>query len=177
MDRLSKCVSLICCALLLTACGGGDGDDVADNDGPPFQRGRQNVPEKCGGFVSTLTIKDRMQQPVSSFIAGEPITFEMQITNGSSNVLELSSGSECTQGFYVTDRSNNTVWYSGDGVACTMEMRTHQLAPGASISFSRQWTQTNRSGQPVPAGQYTVYTADSTECSGALDQSEALSIQ
>lgn len=176
MDRLPKCMSLVCIALLLSACGG-DGDNVTDNNPSPFSRKGQNVPEKCGAFVSTFIIKDRMQQPVSSFTAGEPVTFEMRITNSSSNNMEIGSGTDCTQGFYVTDRNDNLVWFSGDGVACTLQYIYNPLKPGESLSFTRQWNQTARNGQPVPVGQYTAHTADSTECGAALEKSAPLNVQ
>jgi Intracellular proteinase inhibitor len=174
MDGRSSCTLVLCQAILLAACsnGGSDGGVSTDPPAPPAR-----APEQCGAFASTLTIKDRMQQPVNVFNPGEPVTLEMRITNASANPAALGSGTECTQGFFVADRSNNMVWHSGDGVACTMQFIQIQLAPGETFIYSRQWNLTGHDGTRLPAGVYTVHTADSTECSEALHKSALLNIR
>jgi len=67
--RRRNFVCWIGCALVLISCSNGSGSNISQGKGA------------CGQFSSELRIEDKFGQESTTFITGEPIEFNMRITN------------------------------------------------------------------------------------------------
>ena len=114
------------------------------------------TPDECRTFSTSLSIKDRMNQPVSAFNPSEPITFELQTTNTTNATATLTAGSSCTAVvFEVYDSAKQRHWGSADGIACIQMLQPRTYAPLESTTNASTWDQQSTTTQ-VPSGTYTI---------------------
>jgi hypothetical protein len=112
--------------------------------------------DECRTFSTSLSVKDRMSQPVNAFTPGEPITFELQTTNTTNATATLTAGSSCTAVvFEVFDSAKQRHWGSADGIACIQMLQPRTYAPLESTTNASTWDQQSATAQ-VPSGTYTV---------------------
>jgi hypothetical protein len=134
MKFLSYLALLVLCAVQ-SGCSDGEGPPIPVEAALP-------TPANCANFVSVFTIRDRMQQPVNSFVTGEPITFELQITNTSQSPQVLTGSDGCPPvEFKVQDASGRTVWGNLVNVACTAVITPLTYASSQTRSFTAKWLQ------------------------------------
>jgi hypothetical protein len=120
---------------------------------------------QCCQFRSAFTIKDRFAQPADVFIAGEPITLEMQVRNVSAWPQTMPSLDRCDPVvFTVSDRSGQTGWASLDGRACGAGGSSFPFAPGETKVFAAEWRQQVRGGALAREGPYTAHATDRVNC-------------
>lgn len=161
MNRLMTPAFAAFTLLALSSCSGGDA-----------------ITNVCGSFSSSFVIKDRMGQSVSTFSAGEPISFEMQVTNNGSTRRTLMANGGCMQvHFEVANTAKQVLWSSADNVACTAALQSVSYEAGQTQSFSATWNQQQRSGGQAANGSYTASALDATQCSSTLEKSGLFSIQ
>lgn len=175
-------VTLLCaCSNDHTPFGGADGqNDSAYPDNPPGACS-DNDTTLCDGFASSFTIKDSNGQAVSAFTAGEPITFEAQLTNTSSTSRTLTLKGGCTHIYFrVLNGSEEHLWTSdcgGPESLCLCATCKVTYAAGETKIITANWDQQQFDGTQTPVGEYTVNALDDTQCSPALEKSGTFSIQ
>ena len=114
-------------------------------------------PDGCLTFSTSLSVKDRMSQPVNAFNPAEPITFELQTTNTTNATAILTAGSSCTAVvFEVFDSAKQRHWGSADGIACIAMLQPRTYAPLESTTNASTWDQQSTTVTQVPSGTYTV---------------------
>jgi len=164
--RSQAFVSAVGCALLSASCTDG-GTGVGNG--------------ACGSFGSELRIEDKLRQESTTFISGEPITFNLRITNHGDSPATLSYPDGCTSIRLVVSYSRGRDVFDNmpAGIVCTAQVRTFTYAPREAKEFPLVWNQTPSSGgAQVPPGGYTVDARDrSLECAGDLDRGGAFAIQ
>jgi len=164
-------VYLAGCALASIACSSSD-----DSGGSKFRPGTG----VCVLFSSELRVEDKFRQDSTLFAPGEPIVFNLRITNNDDSAAKLGyDGCPFTR-FVVLDSDNHDVFDNVPaGTACTQQLRTVDYAPRETKEFELEWNQVG--GDPstqVPTGQYTVNARDrSVECAGDLDRTGSFEIQ
>jgi hypothetical protein len=134
----------------------------------------------CNTFSSSFTIKDRMGQAVSTFTAGETITFESRVTNTSDTSKTLTISAGCNQiNFEAVNSSNQSVWASDCGPTslCSCATNMFSYAPGETKIITADWNQQQQNGTQTPLGQYTANALDATQCSPELNKSAVFGIQ
>ncbi|MGQ0698321.1 MAG: BsuPI-related putative proteinase inhibitor [Panacagrimonas sp.] len=154
------------CVVALSACSDDDRNSGSGNGG------------LCSPFTSTLAIKDRMNQVVSTFSAGEIISFEARVTNGSTSAQTLTTRNACAQvGFEASNSSAQIVWGSNDGITCGAALIDVTYAPGETKVYTAQWDQELQNNTQAPVGQYSVRSVDITQCSSAIDKTANFTLQ
>lgn len=151
-------------ALALAACTDGD------SGGEPEISPGVGV---CGVFSSELRIEDRFSQASPTFSPGEPITFDLQISNNSDAQATLGSDG-CGPARYIVFASGDRAVFDTlpEGTACTQQYVAFDYAPRETRAFRLEWNQdTNDKTGQATAGDYTVNVRDrSAECHGDLDR-------
>jgi len=169
--------------LAAVPCWSGCTEDTPDAIGP----------DPCRTFSTSLTVKDRMNQSAAIFTAGEPITFDLQITNTANAPATLTAGSSCTAVvFEVVDAATKQrFWGSADGIACIQMLQPRTYAPYETTANASTWNQqgtvVGNSVTLVPPGAYTVtanvgqYMTNSAgqtfDCRAPLSKSATLTIR
>jgi hypothetical protein len=154
------------CALALVSCSDGYSPDLSPSNGA------------CGWFSSQLRIEDKFSQRSTTFISGEPITFNMRITNNRDAPVTLVNPDLCpTIRFVVLDSGNGNVFDSAGQIYCAQVTMPVNHAPGETKEFEIEWKQTRSDdGSQVPAGEYTI-DARYRPCAGDLDRTGTFAIQ
>lgn len=168
---------LIPTTLFLASC---IGNDEQTPTAPPPPDAMKSEPTYCQNLSSTLVIRDRMQQEVSQFSAGETIFLESTITNNSNSPVILSPSDLCPQvsfAVYRTAGTPDSVWASSDDRVCGQMIMPVTFPPGEAWTFSAEWNQTLRDNTQAPAGRYKVRTKDSTECRARIEKESSLILQ
>lgn len=166
------------CALILAACSNGGDSHISRSDIGGSNAGAGSG--VCGQLSSELLVEDKFSQESTTFISGEPIEFDMRITNGSDSPAKLGYDGCPLIRFVVFDaRSRNVFDSLPDGTPCTTLLRFIDYAPRETKEFKLEWKQTRSDGgSRVPPGQYTVNARDrSVECAGDLDRERSFTIQ
>ena len=169
--RTRALVYLAGCVLASTACS-----SSGDSGGSRFRPGSG----VCGQFSSELRVEDKFSQESTLFAPGEPIVFNLRITNNDDSPAMLGYDGCPFVRFVVSDSSNEGVFDNvPDGTACTLQLRTVDYASRETKEFPLEWNQVGSDpGTQVPAGQYTVNGRDrSVECAGELDRTGNFEIQ
>jgi hypothetical protein len=132
----------------------------------------------CDAFVATLQVQDRMQQPASSFVQGDPVTFEMRVANTSDLEQTITVRDGCPQvSFEVRDGADQAVWSDLADAVCTQALVPVTYARNETKTFVVEWDQRSDAAAQVPTGNYTVRALDRTDCSDSLTQSASFGIQ
>jgi hypothetical protein len=93
----------------------------------------------CGSFSSTLSIKDRLNQPATAFTTSEPIFVSLQVTNNGVAPAYLYGYSTCGNvHFQVTDSNGQLVWPANRQI-CNAAVQPApaepNLGPSESMTF------------------------------------------
>jgi hypothetical protein len=131
----------------------------------------------CDAFVSTLQIRDKMQQPSAVFVQGDPITFELKIANTSDLEQTLTVRDGCRQVGFEVHGAAGQAWSDLAGVACTQALTPVTYDRNETKTFVVEWDQQSDAGAQVPIGDYTVRALDRTECADSLGKSGAFRIE
>jgi hypothetical protein len=133
----------------------------------------------CGTFTSELRVEDKFSQESATFARGEPIAFDMRITNNSDSPAALGYDGCPSTRFVVLGARNRKVFDNmPEGTACAMLLRTIDYAPRETRQFELEWNQAGSDESSlVPPGPYTVEARDrSVQCAGDLDRTGGFSI-
>lgn len=167
--RTTSALASALCSVIVAGCSD-DGrvalgvTEPADPDEP--------APEECEALQSSFSITDRFQQPVGIFLPGEPITFELHVTNTSDTARSVTSPDSCPPvRFEVLDPFGEVVWSSADGLFCAQVVTTFTFDAAQTETFRATWDQRRRGGTPAPVGQYTARAVDRTACGTTLSGS------
>jgi hypothetical protein len=126
----------------------------------------------CRGVTSSLTIKDRMDQPATTFTLGEEIVGEINVTNTTGSSITLHSGSSCRPTrFQVQDSTGHVVLDNQLTLVCVMRQQPLTYLPYQTLAHTEA-LHLSTQGAPLPAGQYTV-TALGGEFSAYSPQGDA----
>jgi len=167
--RTTSALASALCSIIVAGCSDSDRaalgvTEPADPDEP--------APEECEALQASFAITDRFQQPVGIFLPGEPITFELHVTNTSNEARSVTSPDSCPPvRFEVLDAFDQVVWSSADGLFCAQVVTTFTFDPADMETFRATWDQRRRNGTLAPVGQYTARAVDRTACGTTLSGS------
>lgn len=159
--------------VVLAACS--DGADPASGS-PPISRGTG----VCGVFGSELRIEDRFMQASPVFAPGEPITFNLRITNNSDAPAMLGHDGCGPMHYVVFDAVGRAIFDTlPPDTACTQQYIVESYAPRETREFRYDWNQdTNDKAGQAATGTYTANVLDrSAECHGDLDRAGDFTIR
>lgn len=137
-----KITMLLFAGLLTSACNLSD-----DGNGAPG----------AGSLEADFVVKDKFDQEVSVFTAGEDITFDYTVTNisGSTVTYEYTSPGHDIR---VLD-GDTTVWSKFHGRSFPQVTTSGQLSPGEVLDLGATWNGTDNEGERLPPGKYKVVPA------------------
>lgn len=155
------------CALALASCEDGTGPDFGSANGD------------CGEITSRLRIEDKFRQESATFNVGEPITFNLAITNNGRAPTQLGyDGCGLIRVVVLGSHDQNVFDTLPEGTACVQLLQRTTYEPWETKSIDVAWNQTRRDGSQVAVGQYTVQARDrSLECKGELAAGARFAIQ
>jgi hypothetical protein len=141
----------------------------------------------CRTFATSLSLEDRMSQGANGFTPGEPITFELAITNTRNASATLTASSSCTAVvFEVTDSAQRRRWGSADQIACIQMLQPRTYAALETVRERVTWDQRSADGAVVAPGAYVVtasvgqYVSDAEgllDCRAELGKSATFTIE
>lgn len=148
--RTALLILLLCAPLLLISCG---------DSGQHTSQGNLLVTStgQYGALQVSLTTSS-----VNNL--GDVVPITVSVRNVGDSTVSLTYGAETSVDVQV--KQGDTVWqWSFANVFAGLEMAS-QMAPGASMTFSRDWNQKDNEGNRVSGGSYTViawFEADSVD--------------
>jgi hypothetical protein len=165
----------LCIALATVLCAG------CAEESPPGS-------DPCRTFNTTLAVRDRMNQPATSFAPGEEIVFDLTVANVTNAPATLTAGSTCTAVvFEVFDAGKNRLWGSADNIACIQMLQPRTYLPFESVHYTDTWRPALYDNLPAPPMTVTVtanvgqFMTDAQgrqhECRTALSKSATFTIQ
>lgn len=81
----------------------------------------------------TLRISNTSDRPITLYLQGRPIAFDLTVQHGS-----------------------EVVWRRLEGATVSAILQVRTLAPGESLDLKETWKQENNAGRRVDPGDYTV---------------------
>ena len=88
---------------------------------------------------------------------GAPITLRLRLRNeGREPVVVSLKGREIAFDFVITRPDGDTVWRRLSHEPLQEIVHLRRLAPGGELVLDDRWDQRDRSGRPVPPGEYRV---------------------
>jgi hypothetical protein len=112
-------------------------------------------PDPDVSFTSTLTLRDSAGVETASFVFGEPLRFDLELTNRTHRQQRLQFPDAQTHDFLVVN--NRTVqvrWMWSDGQAFAQVATELVFEPYASKTFTLYWPGTLADGTQLPPGSY-----------------------
>jgi hypothetical protein len=117
-------------------------------------------PTTAAELVTTLQVEDASGQPRADFARGEPMQFQLSVSNRSAVAATVPMALCGEQDNYVVLQSPGAtpVWNAAATEAhCNvLPVTPLVLQPGQTVQFSILWNQTDSTGNPLPAGSYEV---------------------
>jgi len=166
----------LCIMLLAVACD--DGNDTPDDPsssatanstGSPVETPTGNTdntedPEECEvsdeaiGLVSKLDFMtpDGVFEQGGQFAPGTPVDARMRLINCSEEEANLYFDTTQRYEMTVESESGTEVFRSSDGMEFADTKGTETLQAGDMIVYEETWDQTDKEGQSVPPGIYSV---------------------
>lgn len=136
--------------------------------------------DPCDSFSSTLTLKDSSGAAATSFARGTPVTIELKITNNADTAKTMTIPDGCPQVRFEVDSSTPAclVYASSQAnMPCTQVLVNSTYAAGETKTLTSQWSQTNSSGTQVPAGSFTAYGIDRSQCAAKFYSSATFNLR
>lgn len=135
----------ICLLMAATkwACVSNTMDPIHDPDGPETT------------FVTRLALFDSTGTRTSAFVFGEPIRFELEVTNISSHRVHVQFDDAQLYDFVVVDSGTSRVrWQWSDDQAFAQVAQELTFEPGSSRTFTVVWYGQLADGSQLPVGNY-----------------------
>jgi hypothetical protein len=127
------------------ACVSNTMDPIDDPDGD----GSQTT------FVTRLLLFDSAGTRTSNFVFGEPIRFDLEVTNVSARRVHVQFDDAQIYDFVVLDSGTSRVrWQWSDGQAFAQVSQELTFEPGASRTFTVTWPGQLADGSQLPMGDY-----------------------
>ncbi len=106
-------------------------------------------------FVCRLVIFNSSGVRTSDFVFGEPMRFELEITNMSPRTVHVQFDDAQLYDFVALDTGTRRVrWQWSDDQAFAQAAQEQTFAPGATKTFSVTWSGQLADGSQLPAGNY-----------------------
>ncbi len=105
-------------------------------------------------FSASLVLRDGAGNATAEFDAGEPVTFELTVTNLLSEQQRIVFPDSQTFEFEIRDPSGQKLWNWAHGQAFLTVLTAVEFAPGESKRFTHTWDQTGNDGRAVGPGDY-----------------------
>lgn len=123
--------------------GYGNGDGSGGGNGATY------------GYDTTLELRDSSGTPSVSFVMGEPIRFDLEITNLDSTAKTLQFPDAQIYDFYVLDAGGSRVrWRWSQGMAFAQVNSQLLFTGNSSRSYSVVWNAALADGTQLPVGNY-----------------------
>jgi hypothetical protein len=107
------------------------------------------------GYDTTLVLRDSSGTATGSFVMGEPIRFDLEITNLDNVAKNLQFPDAQIYDFYVLEAGSSRVrWRWSQGMAFTQVHSQLIFTPNSSRSYSVVWNGVLADGSQLPAGNY-----------------------
>lgn len=106
------------------------------------------APQPDGG--GKVTVPDLLPSMQATAL-GDSVQFVLQVTNTTSETVDLEYRSGQSFDFVVLDETGSEVWRWSEGRMFTQALRHESLGPGETITHSALWSAEDR-----PAGAYAV---------------------
>jgi hypothetical protein len=116
---------------------------------------RPDPPDVVDPFGSSLTLRDVNGVETRSFVMGEPVRFDFEIVNLTSERQTVQFADGQDHDFVVVNNGTSQIrWKWSQNMAFTQATTELIFEPNASKTFTLYWPGTLADGTPLPAGSY-----------------------
>jgi hypothetical protein len=106
-------------------------------------------------FVTRLVLFDSAGTRTSDFVFGEPIRFDLEVSNVSSRTVHVQFDDAQIYDFVVVDSGTSRVrWRWSDDQVFAQASQELTFEPGASRTYSVMWSGQLADGSQLPVGNY-----------------------
>ncbi len=105
---------------------------------------------------SEFLIKDKLGQEASTFVVGETLTFELNITPANATGVDYQATPPINS--FVVKHEGEEVWSQHHGMMFMQAMSVGKIAPNAPLVFIAQWSGKDNDGAVLQSGRYEVFS-------------------